>query len=143
MVGPFCPSIACPDCVEDFYLPETSCVFSCVYEYMYGTSCNTFLTLCHTETVTNPYVLLRLTGGAPNLGSNPLRLLTTQPQQMPSTPPIFSSSNSNTPQNSLGKNLRLIRFYCVFVAFVYFFTSLGHRGVICKSFGVSSCHRLS
>ncbi|XP_053383267.1 pumilio homolog 2-like isoform X3 [Mercenaria mercenaria] len=41
-------------------------------------------------------------GGAPNIGSNPLRLLTTQPQQMPTTPPIFSSSNSNTPQNSLG-----------------------------------------
>ncbi|KAL4218130.1 Pumilio 2 [Mactra antiquata] len=41
-------------------------------------------------------------GGAPNLGSNPLRLLTTQPQQMPTTPPIFSSSSSNTPQNSLG-----------------------------------------
>ncbi|KAL3889995.1 hypothetical protein ACJMK2_002304 [Sinanodonta woodiana] len=41
-------------------------------------------------------------GGA-SLGSNPLRLLTTQPQQMPTTPPIgYSSSSSSTPQNSLG-----------------------------------------
>lgn len=42
-------------------------------------------------------------GGATNLGSNTLRLLTTQPQQAPMTPPVFSSnSQSNTPQNSLG-----------------------------------------
>ncbi|XP_052763067.1 pumilio homolog 1-like isoform X2 [Mya arenaria] len=39
-----------------------------------------------------------------NLGGNPLRLLTTQPQQLAATPPIFSSSNSNTQQNSLGYN---------------------------------------
>ncbi|KAK3583191.1 hypothetical protein CHS0354_025709 [Potamilus streckersoni] len=41
--------------------------------------------------------------GGTSLGSNPLRLLTTQPQQMPTTPPIgYSSSSSSTPQNSLG-----------------------------------------
>ena len=52
---------------------------------------------------TNHGVLLRLTGGAPNLGGNPLRLLTTQPQ-LPSTPP----SNNTTQQNSLGKSFYVL-----------------------------------
>ncbi|KAL5014836.1 hypothetical protein ScPMuIL_009106 [Solemya velum] len=41
-------------------------------------------------------------GGANALGSNPLRLLTTQAQQVQSTPPVVYSSNSYTPTSSLG-----------------------------------------
>jgi hypothetical protein len=88
---------------------------------------------CDPKTNKSLYFLCWLTGGAPNIGSNPLRLLTTQPQQMPTTPPIFSSSNSNTPQNSLGKDEC---FYCCF-SWVFCYLLFSGHCVRCVPFGVT------
>ncbi|XP_052249506.1 pumilio homolog 2-like isoform X3 [Dreissena polymorpha] len=43
-----------------------------------------------------------VTAGNQQGGAANLRLLTTQPQQLPATPPIYSSSTGNSQQNSLG-----------------------------------------